>query len=252
MRIHIIACRVFTRELSYYAARSPHVVDITWLPQGLHDTPEKLRAMLRQTLDDLYRQREQKMLKHWPDVIVLGYGLCSNGVVGVESRDTPLVVPRTDDCIAQFLGSQKRYAELFREYNGTYWLNNGWIESAFIPSKQHLQGLWEEYVELYGEDNAAFLMEQDMLWTRNYNTCAYITSPVYHDPAYPELARQIAGENGWKYAEFTGDTRMLRMLTDGSWNQEEFCVCPPYHRLEAAYDGRKIVAVPLAPDQKTV
>ena len=40
MRIHIIACRVLTRELSYLISQSPHTVDVTWLPQGLHDTPE--------------------------------------------------------------------------------------------------------------------------------------------------------------------------------------------------------------------
>lgn len=96
MRIHIIACRVLTRELSYLISQSPHTVDITWLPQGLHDTPEKLRALIADAIDGLYRQREQRMLKHFPDVIVLGYGLCSNGVVGLESRDIPLVIPRTD------------------------------------------------------------------------------------------------------------------------------------------------------------
>ena len=252
MRIHIIACRVFSRELSYYAAQSRHTVDITWLPQGLHDTPDRLRTMLRQTLEDLYRQKEQRMLKHWPDVIALGYGLCSNGVIGVESRDIPLVVPRTDDCIAQFLGSQKRYMELFQDYNGTYWLNNGWIESAFVPSRENLETMRQEYAEMYGEENAEFLMEQDMLWARNYSACGFITSPVYHDPAYPELARRMAADNGWKYAVFAGDTRMLRMLTDGTWNEEEFCICPPYHRLEAAYDGSKIRAVPISAEEKAI
>ena len=58
MRIHIIACRVLTRELSYLISQSPHTVDITWLPQGLHDTPEKLRALIADAIDGLYRQRE--------------------------------------------------------------------------------------------------------------------------------------------------------------------------------------------------
>lgn len=214
------------------------------LPQGLHDTPEKLRAMLRQALRSC-------TAKGSADAQALA-GCHRPGIRPVLQRrsgagepDTPLVVPRTDDCIAQFLGSQQRYLELFQDYNGAYWLNNGWIESAFVPSRQRLEELRREYEERYGEENAAFLMEQDRLWTQNYHACAFITSPVYHNPAYPQLARQIAEENGWKYAEFAGDTRMLRMLTHGDWNEEEFCVCPPYHRLEAAYDGRKIQAVPL-------
>ncbi|MDD4546070.1 MAG: DUF1638 domain-containing protein [Oscillospiraceae bacterium] len=245
MRIHIIACRVFTRELSYYASQSSHVIDITWLPQGLHDTPEKLREMLKDTIDDLYLQREKQMLKHWPDYIALGYGLCSNGVVGLESRDTPLVIPRTDDCIAVFLGSQKRYLDLFEKYNGTYWLNNGWIETAFIPSKEMFEQRYNEYVELYGQENADFLLEQDRLWAKNYNTCSYIDSPVYSSPDHPLIAQQIAKDCNWKYHRFDGDSRLIKAITQGTWTDEEFLICPKGHRIEASYDESKIKAVPI-------
>lgn len=244
MHIHIIACRVLTRELSYYASQSPHAVEITWLPQGLHDTPDRLRAMLQQTIDGLAQQKEQRILKHLPDVLVLGYGLCSNGVVGLEVGDIPVVIPRTDDCIALFLGSQRRYLDLFTQNGGTYWLNNGWIETAFFPSREQLAARRQEYVELYGEDNADFLLDQDGLWMKNYNTAAYIRSPVYENPAYPGLVRQVAADNGWKYAEFQGDTRLIRMMAEGTWNDTEFCVCPPHSRVEADYDGGKLRAAP--------
>lgn len=249
MRIHILACRVFSRELNALAAMSPHVVELTWLPQGLHNTPDKLRSMLMETLDGLYRQRDEGLLREWPDAIVLGYGLCSNGVVGVESRDTPLVVPKTDDCIAMFLGSQKRYLELFSQYNGCYWLNNGWIEYGWDGERADPQQLAErraEYARLYGEENADFLMEQDQAWIHNYNACGYITSPVLEIPAYEEKARTFARENGWRYARLTGNIRMLRMLVEGAWTEEEFLICPPYHRIEATYDADKIRAVPIS------
>ena len=245
MRIHIIACRVFTRELSYYASMSPHTVDITWLPQGLHDTPARLRDMVVQTIDELYKQREQKLLKHFPDVIVLGYGLCSNGVVGIEARDIPIVVPRTDDCIALFLGSQQRYLRLFEEFGGTYWLNNGWIENAFIPSADMLAQRRREYVEQYGEDNADFLMEQDMLWAKNYRHMGYITSSVHKSQEHESLAREVAQQNGWQFREFEGDNRLLIDMVNGRWDEHEFLICPPDHRIEAAYDGGKITAIPI-------
>jgi len=245
MRIHIIACRVFTRELCYYASKSPNAVDITWLPQGLHDTPNELRRMITASIDSLYLQKEKKTLKHWPDYMVLSYGLCSNGVVGIESRDTPLIIPRTDDCIGVFLGSQKRYLSIFEEYNGTYWLNNGWIETAFIPSREMLDERRKEYTQLYGEENADYLLEQDKLWIKNYNTCGYINSPVYNNETYNKLARDISSDNGWKYKEIDGDSRMIRMITEGTWNEEEFCICPPFHRIEADYSGLKIRAVPI-------
>ncbi len=130
MRIHIVACRILTRELSFLAAQSTNQVDITWVGRGLHNTPEKLRSHLCDVVDGLYEQMENKELEHRPDYIVLGYGLCSNAVVGIHCRDIPIVIPRTDDCIALFMGSQERYLREFSEVNGAYWLNSGWIEQC--------------------------------------------------------------------------------------------------------------------------
>ena len=85
---------------------------MTWLPQGLHDTPELLHKRLESELDRLYADIEDRALRcPKPDYIGLCYGLCSNGVVGLTARDIPIVVPRCDDCTALFLGSQKRYME---------------------------------------------------------------------------------------------------------------------------------------------
>ena len=242
MRIHIIACRVFSREISYFAALSPHTVDVTWLPQGLHDTPDELRRMLREAIDSIYDQIEKNLLKHRPDYIVLGYGLCSNGVVGLSSRDIPLVVPRTDDCIALFLGSQKRYLQLFERMNGTYWLNNGWIEaSGTLVQQQETQAQrWQKYAEKYGEDNADFLIEQEGSWVAHYNTCAFIHSDVYESGEFLETAMRVARENDWAFEAFQGDARMIRAMTSGDWNDEEFLIVHPGHRVAADYSGKKV------------
>lgn len=249
MRIHMIACQVFSRELCALAACNDNVMEFTWLPQGLHDTPARLREMAGEAIREIAARYEKKISKHLPDAIVLGYGLCSNGVVGLEAGEIPLVIPRTDDCIGIFLGSQERYLELFRDYPGTYWLNNGWIESAFIPTKEQLSAKREEYVALYGEDNADFLMEQDVLWTQNYHSCGYIHSAVYRNPAYEETARQTAREHGWQYHAFEGSDRLLRKMVNGEWDDSEFLVVPPRHVVEAAYDGTKIKAVPVSQDE---
>jgi hypothetical protein len=143
-----------------------------------------------------------------------------------------------------FLGSQKRYLDLFGSCSGTYWLNNGWIETAFIPSSKMIKARYQEYIELYGEENAAFLMEQDQNWIKNYSAAGYISSSVYNCSEYEQLARQTAQENEWNYREFDGDDRMIQMMAAGTWNDAEFCICPPYHRIEATYDQTKIRAVP--------
>lgn len=242
----MIACRVFNRELSYFAALSKNVVQITWLPQGLHDTPELLRKMVIENVGKLHREMERDPLRPAPDAIVLGYGLCSNGVAGVRSYEIPIVVPRTDDCIGIFLGSEERYLRLFREYGGTYWLNNGWIESAFIPSREMLEKKRRQYERDYGGENADYLMEQDLKWSKSYKYCGYIDSPVYRCPENPETARRVAAHNGWQLVRFDGDMRLLQKMVDGDWNEEEFLICPPNHRIEATNGPDKLRAVPAA------
>lgn len=244
MRIHIIACRVLTRELSFYASFSPHIVDITWLPQGLHDTPGRLRDMLAATLADLEQQWDSGLIKHRPDAVALGYGLCSNGVVGLQAGSQPLIIPRTDDCTALFLGSQERYLDEFRRHSGTYWLNNGWMETSFVPMPSYLEERRVAYAQKYGEDNADFLLAEDLRWVRNYSYCGYIRSPVIEFDEYPRTAAKVAEENGWDFFSLDGDCRLLKKLTQGRWDDQEFLVCPPGWRVEAAYDGTKMRAVP--------
>ena len=62
-----------------------------------------------------------------------GYGLCSQGVIGVRANDCTLVVPRVDDCIAIFLGSASAYKKQSRTEPGTYYLTKGWIEVGESP-----------------------------------------------------------------------------------------------------------------------
>ena len=124
---------------------------------------------------------------------MLGYGLCSNGVAGLKARGIPLVVPRTDDCIAIFLGSQRRYLEAFHRYPGTYWINNGWLEHGFVPTREALEERYARYVQDYGEDNAQFLMEQDGQWQKHYTTAGYIASPLDREGRCREEARRRCG-----------------------------------------------------------
>ena len=37
MKLKLISCEVFYREMGFAISRSPHQVDIEFLPKGLHD-----------------------------------------------------------------------------------------------------------------------------------------------------------------------------------------------------------------------
>lgn len=245
MRIHVIACRVFARELCYLAARTENIIDITFLPQGLHDTPVILKNMVSDAIADIPHQLANTQMKHRPDAIALCYGLCSNGVAGVQSGEFTLVVPKTDDCIALFLGSQQRYRDVFAERPGTYWFNNGWIEAGHVPCESHIAERRAEYTEKYGRENADYLIDQiSYEWVKNYSTAGYISSPVYDNDEYRALTERTAQQYGWNYNELIGDTRLIEALLAGDWDEREFLVCPPGHTVMPSYGSDILKSVP--------
>lgn len=244
MRIHIVACRIFARELGYLAAKSDNQIELTWIGRGLHNTPDKLRNRLCDTLDDLYRQYDENELEHRPDAIVLGYGLCSKAVVGIRCREIPIVIPRTDDCIALFMGSQERYLKEFNAAKGAYWLNSGWIEQSarLFDSDDFKRRKWLEYAEKFGEDNADYLIEVESSWEKNYSTLGYIHSEIHDSADNLRRAKEEAERKDWRLRELDGDLRMLRMMVDGTWNDREFLILKPGETVVPDYSGLKLAA----------
>src|SRR5699024_6550501 len=192
MRIAFIGCMVMNREISHLVSVSQYPIRTWWLRQGLHDTPDILRHELQRVIDEIERENSLLRVEQRFDVICLGYGLCSNGVVGLRPRSIPLVIPRCDDCISLFLGSADRYRALFQQHPGVYWYNPGWIEQAFTPSTENYRRRREQYIELYGEENADFLMESTNSWMHDYKSCGYITCPLCQYPEYEAYTKQAA------------------------------------------------------------
>lgn len=250
MRIALIGCMVMNREISHLVSESRHIVRTWWLRQGLHDTPDVLHEELQRLVDEVEMENGNLAESLRFDRIVLAYGLCSNGVLGLRSRTLPIVVPRCDDCISLFLGSAERYRQLFRELPGIYWYTDGWIEHAVTPSKENEQKRRESYVETYGEENADYLMECTGSWIGNYFHCGYITCPLKERPAYKAYAQQAANDFNWKFCEIPGDMSYMDALVNGPWDEERFLTCPPGHRIEPDYTDRKFRSMPCGADDR--
>lgn len=240
---HIIACQVFQRELSYLISKSNNILSVSWLPQGLHETPVLLNKRLIDAMNDVMKDVNEGRLKHKPDAFLLCYGLCSNGTVGLKADDIPIVIPKTDDCIALFLGSQKRYLDLFNRKNGTYWLNNGWMETSFVATKEEKERRKNEYIDKYGEENADYLMEQELLFMKNYKSCGYISSPVFNGNDYSHIAQKLSSEWELDFFQEEGSLSLIEKLINGQWNDKEFLVCPCGYKTEASFGEDKLCAV---------
>ena len=224
-RFQFIVCKVMQREAYYCAARSKNVVDVVLMEQGLHDEPDKLRSQVQEVLG-----RTCDIQGRAYDASLLGYGLCSNGVVGLSAK-IPIVVPRGHDCITLLLGSKEKYQEYFDSHRGVYWYSPGWIESGKQPSKQRYETLLKEYEEKYGKDNAQYLMEVEQTWIKEYGWATYIDWGVAKSSEYKEYTKQCAEFLGWNYDELKGDSGLMQRLVDGRWDSSEFLVVKPGQKI---------------------
>lgn len=242
MVLTLICCEVFYREACALVAASPHQVELHFLPKGLHDIGvEGMRSRLQTAIDAVDGSRSA--------MILLGYGLCNNGLIGLRAPAIPLVVPRAHDCMTMFFGSCARYEEYFRSNPGTYFLTSGWIERGEPRGElrqlsiQHASGMdmsLAQLAEKYGEENAQYLYDQLCDQTKHYRQLTYISMGVEPDGRFREEAETRAAAKGWQFKEERGDLRLLTALVNGPWNDEEFLNVAPGRRIAADYGARLI------------
>ena len=239
MRFKLLACEVLARGVYLCAARSPHIVDVELIEKGLHNTPDKLRVELQERIDNLRPGLYQAVL--------LGYGLCGNALLGLTARHTRLIVPRTHDCIALFLGSRETYNQQFSQNPGTYYYTADYIErtssdkdnlyvSLGTAVSTDIQAVYEQYVAKYGKDNADYLMEVMGAWSQHYSRAAFIEHEETRFLGYEQVAVDEAQRRQWTFEKILGSLRLTQQLVSGEWPEEEFLVVEPGQKVAASYD----------------
>jgi len=223
VRLKLISCEVLYREMCAAAARSPHQVDVEFLPKGLHDQgSSSMRARLQEAADRVDATRYEAVL--------LGYALCGNGVAGLVSRTLPVVIPRAHDCIALLMGGRDRYRSYFENHPGVFFRSTGWLERGEDLDQAAL------LIARYGEDNGRYLFDEFNGYQRNYRQLAYIATGLEPDGSFERQAREEAARRGWQFETIRGDLRLLERLVAGDWDENDFLVVPPGWRVKPTYD----------------
>lgn len=239
MKYALIGCRIFSREISACTVTNKNIIHSFWLEQGLHDNPDNLRQKIQETIDEIENINERLANKY--DAILLAYGLCSNGIVGLTARTIDLIIPRCDDCMALFLGSQEKYLDAFNNHKGIYWFNKSWVENGGAPTKEGFESLYKKYLEDYDEDTAQYLLEVETSYVDKYENAFFIKSKIYDDTEEEKLIKKNAANFNWKFTLIDSDLSFLDNLLSGNWN-DTFLICKPNQITEAEYTGKKITA----------
>jgi N-methylhydantoinase A/oxoprolinase/acetone carboxylase beta subunit len=230
---YVIACAVLALDIKKAAEKLGFEIDVKFLEGGLHDRPDLLRKKLQAAIDELSASGRC-------DRIVVGYGVCGRGTVGIQARDIPLSIPKVHDCIALFLGGDAAYRDEFKKYPGTYYISAGWYEEKTEPLSQRKLSAYYgdeklnygELVEKYGETAAKETFRFLSTWQKNYQRSAFIETGAKLSPKYEEYARQMAAEYKWKYEKIAGNRILIEKLLTAGETTDEILVVAPGHVIE--------------------
>jgi len=238
-RLAVLACEVLKQEVELFAKDCPHVVAVEIMEMNLHEQPLGMRAALLKKIAEVEA-------RHQPDAIALVFGLCGCGLIGVRAQGCPVVVARAHDCVTLFLGSKETYLQRQKEHPETYWFTPGWNQTGRAPGPEKFAKLKQEYTEKFDEEEADYLIEQEMNGLSTYKTAAFVDLGIGDASEHEASAKKSAEWLGWNYQRERGDRKLLIDLLTGPWDAERFLIVLPGHEIQNSADEMVMKAVPVA------
>lgn len=211
----MIACGVFKPELEALRGEDS-TVEVRYLDQSLHRTPEMMPGLISEQISEAEPDASR---------IVLGYGLCSNGIVGVRAPRQGLVIPRVHDCISLFLGSAKAYTERMEEEAGVYYLTPGWVAEGKDP----IGTVEDDYTPRVGRETAIWAMNEEL---KHYTRIVFINTGVGDIGALRQRTHENARYFNKQYGEVEGSSGYFRKLLFGPYDGPDFIRIAPGEKVK--------------------
>lgn len=203
----IIACAAVLEEM---LPLLPRDMSYRILDTGLHFRPTNLQKALQEAIDQSAGDAS---------ILILGYGLCSKGAVGLKAPvATTLVIPKIHDCIAIFLGSHESYLRELNKEKGTYFLTRGIIETGDTPLHEHRRA-----VERFGKKAADRVMNAMLC---HYTRLLFVNARRNGIGKYRDHAKRTASQFGLRFEESKGSRSLMLKMIHGPWD-EEFIIAKP-------------------------
>ena len=248
MNYKLIACSVLQREFACLSFKCSNTIDVTTVRQQYHEVPTTLNRILQEEIDRIDSNTDphtNDLSRRNIDAILLGYGLCSNAVIGLHSKKYPIVIPKAHDCATLVMGSKEIYQQYFETYKGSYFFTRGWYDLGEFDAddSRRQEQLRQLYMEKYEDEEIVDeLMEMELELTKNYKYITYVEWPDLADEASRQCALDICAARGWTYNHMMGSSSLLEDLLEGRWDPEKFLVLQPGETAVPSYDGQILKA----------
>lgn len=184
LRIGIVACETFRRELDMITRDDDEIVHKEYLEFGLHEYPEDLKRTVVQKVN---------ALKGKVDAVFLGYGYCQSLKGITEKMAVPTIMIEADDCVGAFL-TPIGYERERKKCAGTWYATPAFCEMgrAWFQKRLESQMPAEQRKELEeaGIDASWFLSRL----FEGYSRALFIDTGIGDREYFEALSRQFASE----------------------------------------------------------
>ena len=246
MFLKFICCDVFSRIACELVSKSPHVVDIEFIPMLAHVEPQKLKLLIREKIEKSVNDSGRIY-----DAIILGFGLCGNATVGLSSC-VPLIIPRAHDCCTISMGSKENFETVFGNNLSARWSSTGYYERTrnknggypdFTDQLANYKTTAEymEYVEKYDEETADYLWET-LHPVIESDESFYIKIDGFEYSDSYENYKAFMEKQDINLKQVDGNIALLKALVDGDWDDERFLTVPPGKKIIGVYDKDRVMS----------
>ncbi len=201
----MLACPILRDEIEMVAARTSVRFPIVFIPTDLHQTPDRLRNYLQETIDRLFHV----------DLLLLPMGRCGNGTIGLKSANAAIVLPRCEDCVNLILSGESVEVERPKY---TYFLTDGWLRE-----KGAINNEYDRTIEKYGPEKAKMVME--MLYG-NYRYFSLMDTGAYDLKQAAKKVRPLADLTRLEINTLPGPCGVLEKMMRLEFD-ENFIAIPP-------------------------
>lgn len=197
----IIACENLKDDVELVLKDLNINTSIIWIDSQLHNVPEKLRMRLQGEIDNVEQASN----------ILLLFGCCGSGTVGLTSRNCKIICPKVDDCFSLYMGGNERRKNLHKSVY-TYFFTKTYIENKL--------SLWHEIErvkEKYGDKNAKKIINMMIgkyEYIRVIDTGSYDINDILHKTT------KIASEHNMEHEIIKGDLTILYKALQGIWDED--------------------------------